>query len=314
MASNIVDISVLSPFQWTIQGYANPLPYNTKWRQDWQFEDTIGYWDEKVSYLQPWQQNDIIQFQILSNYAPHQLELWDCAGNQKDIFLLNHKMSSISISGQEVYEATVALNSYDEGIYRFVINSGNPVIDTRLGSWFELKSIHETTVLIETTHDQNDHDVIFETGLVQKLRVHGKVGDYLPGSEREVFIGQPFNIVQLSAETFSTGTFIIGDQYGVPDTMIERINLHFACNKVVIDGRQFVGQQGVRFEAKRQDDFPMTGWLFELREADASTKTRSIATASQGSPTTVVYNIQNKGFGSITNPASSNTLQITNLK
>jgi hypothetical protein len=169
-------------------------------------------------------------------------------------------------------------------------------------------------VLIETTHDENDFDYIFETGINAKLRIHGKVQDFQPGSERVVFIDQPNNISQLSAKVFATGIFIIGDQWGVPDIFIEKINLHFSCVKVLIDGKQFVGNQGARFEAKRQDDYPMTGWAFELREAEARTKDRSISDELQGSPFMIVYNIQNKGFGAITNPASTNTIQIENLK
>jgi hypothetical protein len=139
------------------------------------------------------------------------------------------------------------------------------------------------------------------------------VQDYQPGSERIVFVDQPNNIEQLSANTFSTGVFIIGDQWGVPNIFIKKINQHFACSQVLIDGKQFVGNQGARFEGKREENYPMTGWAFELREADASTKDRSVADETQGTPFMIVFNIQNKGFGSITNPASTNTIQIENL-
>lgn len=313
MAANIVDIAILSPFQWTKKGYVNPLIYNTKYKEDWQYIDTLSRWDEVKGYLQPWESVDIIPFQVISNYSPHQLELQDCQGNQVDTFALDYVVSSIEVTGQKTYEATVALNNYPEGIYRFIINAGYPVLEIYESSFFYLAAVHEGTVLIESTHDENDYDTVFENGFVAKLRIHGEVADFLPGSTREVFIDQPNNMTQLSARTFSTESFIIGDEFGVPDYMIEKVNQHFACKQVLLDGKQYVGNQGARFEATREKDFPMTGWRWEIRAAKANTKKRFEADGAQGFPTTVIYNIENKGFGPISNPASSNVLQIVNL-
>jgi hypothetical protein len=313
MADNLADISILSPFQWTKEGYANPLPYNTRYRDDWQYPDTIGDWYEKKSYLQPWQKNDIIPFQILSNYAPHQLELYDCEGNQVASFVLAYVASSIEGTGQKVYEALVALNGYDEGVYQFKIKSGNPVIETDIGNFFELKAKHENTLLFEVTHDENDHDVVFETGIVMKLRVYGEIGEFQPGSDRTIFINQRRSAVQLAGSSFSTEKLIIGDSWGVPDFMIEKINNLFLCSNVLIDGKQWVGNEGARFEASREKLYPMTGWAFELYPAIVSTKKRFVASGSQGSPTTVTYNIEQKGFGPMSNPASSNIIQIEEI-
>lgn len=316
MADNILDISLLSPFQWTKEGYSNPLPYNTKFMDDWQYPDTIGKFYEKKRYLAPWEQSDILPFQGLSNYAPHQLELYDCQGNQVDTFVLAYKPSSIEITGQKVYEANVALNTYDEGVYQFKIKSGSPVLETYVSNYFLLKQKHLNTYLLEVTHDENDFDTVFETDFVCKLRVHGELRDFQPGADRTVFINQSRNIVQLAGKSFSTEKLIIGDSWGVPNFMIEKINDLFLCSQVLIDGKQYVGNEGARFETSRQTDglYPMAGWAFEVRPANTSTKKRFIADGTQGSPSTVVYNIQQKGFGTITGPASSNVLQIEELK
>jgi len=314
MANNIVDISILSPFQWTKEGYTNPIAYHTKYRDDWQYPDTIGQFYEKKAYLQPWESSDIPPFQILSNYAPHQLELYSCDGRQIDTFVLAYKASSIEGIGLKVYEALVALNTYDEGVYQFKMKCGNPVLETYVTNWFELRTKRDNTILFEVKHDENDYDMVFETGIVTKLRVHGEIREFQPGSDRTIFIDQPRNMVQLSGKSFSTEKLIIGDSFGVPDYMIEKINNLFLCSEVLIDSKQWVGNDGARFEASRESLFPMSGWSFEIRPAKASTKKRFIADGVQGSPSTVVYNIQQKGFGTITGPASSNVIQIEELK
>jgi hypothetical protein len=313
MSSNIVDISILSPFQWTKEGYANPVIYNTKYRDDWQYPDTIGSLYEQKSYLQPWELTDILPIQILSNYAPHQLELYDCEGNQVDVFAMAYVATSIEGTGQKVYQALIALNGYDEGTYQFKIKSGSPILETYVSNFFSLKQKHEDTVLFEVTHDENDHDVIFETGIVMKLRVYGELREFQPGADRTIFIDQPRNAVQLSGKAFSTEKLIIGDSFGVPDYMIEKINALFLCSNVLIDAKQWVGNEGARFEAKREELYPMTGWAFELRPAKSGTRKRFVADGNQGTPLTITYRIQSRGFGAITTPASTNVIQVENL-
>jgi hypothetical protein len=311
--ANILDISILSPMKFVKEGYTNPLPYNTRYMENFLYGDTIGALYEQAPYLQPWQKNDIVRFQVLSNYAPHQVELYDCQGNQIDTFVMTYKLSSIEGTGQKVYEATVALDDYDEGVYQFKIKSGSPVLETYVSEWFGLKEYHENTVLLEYQHDENDHDIVFETGIEFSLRAHGELREFQPGADRTVFINQSRNIVQLSGYSFSTEKFIIGDTYGVPNYMIEKINNIFLCSTVKIDGRQYVGNEGARFEASREELFPMTGWAFEVRPANASGKKRFEADGEQGSPTTVTYNIESKGFGPSSSPASSNIIKIEEL-
>lgn len=314
MADNIVDISILAPMKFVKEGYTTALNYNTRYKEDFLYSETIGSLYEQQPYAQPWQSNDIIPFQVLSNYAPHQLELYDCNGIQIDTFVLTYKSSSIEVTGQKAYEAQIALNGYNEGYYQFKIKSGSPVLETYVSEWIDLKSLHTNTVLIEYTHDENDFDMVFETGIELKLRVHGEVAQFQPGSDRTVFVDQPRNLTQLFGKSFSTEKFIIGDTWGVPDYMIEKINNIFLCSTVLIDGKQYVGNEGAKFEPNREPLFPMGGWVFELRAAKASTKKRFVADGMQGSPTTITYNIEGKGFGPSSSPASSNIIQIQEIE
>lgn len=314
MSENILDIAVIAPMKFVKEGYANPLPYNTKYMEDFLYGDTIGKLYEQQPYLQPWQKNDIVKFQGLSNYAPHQVEIYDYQGNQIDTFVMTYKASSIEGTGQKVYEASIALDDYDEGVYQFKIKSGNPVLETYVSEWFQLKELHENTILFEYEHDENDHEVVFETGIQFSLRVHGELREFQPGSDRIVFVDQPRNIVLLAGKSFSTEKLIIGDSFGVPNYMIWKINNIYLCSYVLHDGKQYVGSEGARFEAKREELFPMTGWAFDVRPAKANTKKRFVADGNQGSPTTVTYNIESKGFGPSTSPASSNIIKIQELE
>lgn len=319
MADNIVDISILSPLQFTKEGYTNPLPYNTKWHEDWQYPDTFTPTFTTPDYLQPWELTDILPFQILSNYAPHQLELYDCMDNpvQGGSFSFTYVPTSIEATGQKCYQAAVAMAPFAEGVYRFRLRagvSGAGALETYISNYFEVRDYHEDTVLIEATHDKNDHDIVFETGIVCRLRVHGGVFEFQPNTDRVVYTDQRRNSTQLSARVFNTGYFIIGDAAGVPNYMIEKINLFNACRTVLYDGKQFTATEGARFEAQREVLYSLTGWRFELRDAIASTKKRFIAAGTSGTPSTVVYNIEQKGFGPATSQASTNIIQILEIQ
>lgn len=313
MAINIVDISILSPIKFRESGFTNPAPYNTRYMDDWNYQETIRDFEEKQPYLQPWQKNDIIPLQLLSNYAPHNLYLYDCEGNQVNSFSSVYKPSSIEGTGQKAYEFAIALNIYDEGVYQFRLQSGSPILKNMESEWFHLKTLHENSVQLRYKHNENDFDVVFETDIEFTFRTYGGLKEFKPASDRTVFIDQTRDIIQLSGKSFFTQKLIIGDSFGVPDWVIERVNQIFQCSQVLIDGRQYVANEGAAFEPNREENYPMAGWSLEVRPADHQTRKRFEADGNSNSPTTVVYNIETDAFGQLSGPASTNVVQITSI-
>jgi hypothetical protein len=313
MATNIVDIPILCPIKFREVGYSNPAPYNTRYMDDWNYPDTVHDFEEKQPYAHPWQQNDIIYIQLLSNYAPHNLYLFDCDGNQVNSFIGVYNATSIEATGQKVYEFAIAVNIYPEGYYKFILESGNPVLKRMEGEWLDLRALHENSIQFKYLHNENDFDVVFETGIEMMFRVYGGLKDFKPASDRTVFIDQTRDIVQLSGKSFYTQKLIIGNAFGVPDWVIERVNQIFQCSQVLIDGRQYVANEGASFEPSREDNYPMAGWALEVRPADHQTRKRFTADGNSNNPTTVVYNIETDAFGQLTGPASTNVIQITSI-
>jgi hypothetical protein len=313
MAKNITDISIINPLKFRKKGYVNPLPYNTKHFDDWNFKDTIPSFVTEAEYFQPFQKNDIIYLHVLSNYSPHQIEMWSCDGQLVDTFNAGYHVSSIEISGLMVFRVAVALDDYDEGVYHFQVKSGNPVIDTLETEWIQIKELHEDSILFQYTHDENDFGVAFEVGEEFRFRVHGGVTDFDPQFTRRVFADQIESLDQLSSKTFYTEKLFIGGPLGVPPWVIQKVNEIFRCSSILIDGKEYTAIDGAKWEAVREKDFPMAGWIIEVRRTENSGSKRFEADGDQDNETTVVYNMENYGFGTITNPASSNIVQIESL-
>lgn len=311
MSLNIDDIAIICPVKFQYKNYVNPAPYNIKYDEDWAYPATIPDFYEKPAYLQPFQNNDIIFLQLLSNFGIHNMELLGCQGNQVATFVFAYVPTSIEGTGQKVFEASIALNAYPEGVYYLRISSGSPVLFISESELFEIKALHENSFLFQYKHDENDFDVVFETGIEFRLRTFGgfPLEQYKPGSDRTVFIDQSKNAVTLNSRTFDVDKLLIGDAGGIPRYLIKKINTLFGCSNVLIDGKQYVAN-GTELEAVTQELYPMAGWGISLQPADSKTRRRFQADGNSNNPTTVVYNIEGDEFGAITAPGSSNIIQI----
>lgn len=312
MSLNILDISILCPIKFRQRGYVNPLPYNWKYFDDWNFPDTIKPWEEQVCYCHPWQKNDIIYIPILSNYAPHNITVVD--ENQVQIpgatFVANYIPTSIEGTGQKFYLVSIALNAYNDGAVQVWFDAGSPVLVELESEWLYIKDLHENTILLKYSHNENDFDIPFETGVELMFRIFGGLTEFKPAADRTVFIDQTRSAVQLSSKAYYTQKLLIGDARGVPDWVIERVNQIFQCSYVSIDGRQYVANDGASFDPNREENYPMSGWGIEVRPADQKNRKRYEADGNSNNPTTVVYNIEGDEFGAITGPGSSNIIQI----
>lgn len=313
MADNILDIAILSPLKFTLKDFVNPAPYNTKYMDDWQYPDTVSFTEVVRRFLRPWQKNDIINIQLLSNFSPFNLHLLDCNDNVIDSFEAVYKPSSIEGTGQKVYEFSIALNGYAEGIYYFRLDAGSPIIIVGTTALFDLRQFHEGTILFSVTHDQNDYDTVFETGIQINFRMYGGflTENYVPAVERVIFVDQPENAVQLSSRTFDTDDLIIGTEDGVPPDVIKTINQLFACSEVLVDGKQWVGIDNAKFEGSIEPGYPLVGWRYKVRPADNETKKRFTADGDSNSPSSVVWPLDADGIGQITGTPSTNIIQIT---
>jgi hypothetical protein len=316
MAQNILDISLLSPVKFRPKGYVNPAPYNFNFLDEHLFQETIPDFFEKKKYYQPWQKNDIIYIPFLSNYIPLQVTLVDCNGRYVDSFAATYVPTSIEGSGQKFYMVSMALNTYNEGVYQLLLDAGSPVIEQLESEWFQLKTKWNNTIKFQYKNNENDFDVPFEVpGLEFGFRIHGGLTKFQPGSDKTVFIDQTRNAVQLLSRSFYSYTLLIGDAGGVPDYMVQIVNEIFNCSNVLIDGKQFTAVDG---KLSPVNDFrnPLSGWSMEVRDADKKSSRKFVTDGNGNVSSSVVYQIQTNpnGLGAITGPAGSNVLQITNIE
>lgn len=311
MAENILEIPGVLPMKFKDTNFTNPAPYNTKYFENFHYRETIPYYLSADDYYQPWQKNDIIYLQLMANYGPHSVEIINNKGYLVTSIAFAPVATSLDSGGLLTYRASIALNTLPEGVYKLQLKSGDPLTITTESDWFCLKELHQGSILFTYKHSENDFGVAFETGVEFSFRVHGGFKEFQPQSERVVFIDQPSNIVQLSSKSFHTEKLIIGNAYGVPKWVIDKINQVFDCDTVLVDGKQWVAVSGARFEANRLDRYTKEGWSIEVRPAKRRSGNRFVNDApAAATEYYVTYNIEGGVLGDRNAPASSNVIQI----
>jgi hypothetical protein len=307
MATNDIYIPVLCPVKFVRKNYTNPAGYNTRYFEDWNFTDTIRNFEEQVGHLDPWQNSDTVQICLLSNYAPFTLIFETCEGVQAGAAIIPRVVASTDASGMFFYWLPFSLAGYAEGVYRFRILCGDPQADELVSEWMHVAPLHENSGLLEYSHDENDHDVPFETGIAFSKRLIGGLTQYAPKTDRVLFIDQPRNAVQLDAKSFSTERLYFNGPEGLPPWSIERFNAAFLCSTVLFDGVQYTANDNAQMEPTRETDYPLTGWTIEVRRAKSKlTKRFSVDTLALGEPTTtLVYTVEGRGLGSDVPPGAS---------
>lgn len=303
-------ISQLNPIKFVPEGYTPPAIYNSRDHDAFRYQDTVPDFFAQRNFVQPWQSNDIIYLQFLCNYGPINVHVLSCDGHQVDSFAADYKPSSIEGTGMKAYEVAIALNTYPLGNYYLKLEAGSPILDTQVSEVFSITDAWPYSLLLEYSHDENDYSVAFETGIQFRFRIPGALRGFQPGADRTVFVDQVRNLKQLSGKFFATRELIIGLYDGVPDWMAERVCHIFNCSKVLVDGKQYVANEGASLEAVREEYFPMAGWKLEVRAAHASTAMVSDQDGNPNSELTVAYLIDTTGFGSKSQPSGSNVIQI----
>jgi len=280
--------------------------------EDW-FSKQVPFWYQKMPYFQKWQKTDTINLQVKANFDPIIWYIIDCKGSTVKGGDFDLKYTAIIGQPYKFYEAAIQLADVPAGSYYIVISAG---IDGARMDWISepisVKLQHPETFITEYKHSFNHLDVIYGTGISFYFRCEGNLIQYDPQNNGVVYIDQYLDAVQLSAYPFEGWKLSIGHSYGVPDWVIKKINTIFCFNYVTIEGKQFIRPAGTKMEANRLDEYPMAGWMMDVRPAQNLNS--DFADSAFNNKIAITYNIDANLFGTLNNIPENNTIQITQTR
>jgi hypothetical protein len=241
--------------------------------------DLIPSFEQKAVYIQKFQKGDILKFQVqllIGNWNSISYRVLD--ESLKEVSQFTGGLTGVN-GDYNIWSvrSTDNILNLPSGIYFIELNivvivEGANVSKRFLTEPFEIVDELPESLLIEYSHDGNEFDVaFFPTGNPEdrrffQLRVEGGITSdgFSPASKDTFYIDQVRDVVMLNSIPFNVYKFTFGPGGGIPNWMADKINRILSLAYVEINGRQYVKNEGAKFEAIREKGYPFAGWQIEL--------------------------------------------------
>lgn len=135
-------------------------------------------------------------------------------------------------------------------------------------------ALPDNVIEFKATGYRNDFDWIFyENGNISLplqtpyFYAEAHINDYEPANEAERYDDQLLSHTTLSGTPFRVFKLFIGDDYGVPNYVIDKINRYLLTDQVYLDGKEFTVNGKAKMEIQRNKFYSFVGADIELRES-----------------------------------------------
>ena len=306
-------ISHLSPVKFVPLNAVLPAQYHTvHMDSDW-FSETVKFWATTRNYYQKWQNNDIVSLQVLTvGLSPVEVDIIDQDCNVKQSITFDNP-GDPSVIDKSLFQMDISLADLPEGLYFFVLKSGTgDAVNQFISEPMHIKANWDKTILIEYKNSRNKMTTVFSQGYSPSLRVEGWIDQFMPESKFTTYEDQPADIEIINGIAFRKYKLNIGDYYGLPDWVIDKISRITLLDSVKLDGLGYTRNADSKFEVIAVPGSPLRFWSLEIREAKNNDGITLTTDGTLDSNLSVVYNIRTKIFGN--GSGSGGIVQVTEIQ
>jgi len=317
MADNYLYIPFLNPVKFYKTDRANLDKYFTRQFDDYPFAERLYQWQDPIDYVQPWQTTDIIKLQFTSTFDPIIVELVD--SNNVAVITLPALIGLPNkyYPGTYSFEVSMSLAAVTTGCYRIKITAGTGDDQTTyISGWMYVSEepFENPTIMLEYYHSRFHADVLFETGIQFQWRVYGHIGFLKPGRITEAYKDQKANPAILSSRSFRAFPVYFGDEFGLPDDEIDRLNAIWSCDNVSIDNKSFAAAEA-EFEFTEVDGrYAKRGVKLLVEEGINRHSSLFAVTTDTTKKLTYGIAVEAKVWGDTSNQGSANTVPILTVE
>lgn len=318
MADNFLYIPFINPVKFFAADRAALDKYFTKHFDEWQYSERQYEWQQPEDYTQVWQTTDIINLQFESTFDPIIVELVNSNGESVITLPALVGLPNIFYSNTYSFEVAMSLASVTTGCYRLKVTAGSagPTQKIYLSDRQYISEIPiENTLCLEYYNSRFHEDVVFETGVKFQYRVFGNIGFLDPGRKDEQYRDERYNPAILSSKTFRQFPVYFGDEFGLPDDVIDLLNRIWSCDNISIDNKPFGISEGGKFEFTEVDSsYPKRGVKLIVEEGiNRHSRIFSIETDTNKKLNYGIM-VDKKVFGDTGNQGSGNTVPIITVE
>lgn len=320
MANNFLTIPELNPIVLYETVRENLPKYFTKFLGDFMFSERQYAWQQRSDYTQVWQTTDIINLQFESTFDPIIVKLIDKNGDAVITLPALIGMPNKFQPGTFAFEVKMSLAGLEAGCYflQVELGSSGPEQKILISNRQYISDVQiENSILIEYYNSMFHGDVIFETGIKFQFRVQGHFGFLKKVRKDDVYRDEKYTSTLLSSKGAKQWPVYFGDEYGLPDEIINLIDEIWGCDNVRIDGKSFGISDGNEPEFITVDDtndYPKRGMKLIVEEGinrNSKAFAIDIDTTKKLAATVIV---DAAVFGDTSNQGSSNTVPVHNVE
>jgi hypothetical protein len=312
---NFLYIPFINPVKLVERTPAVLAKYFSRHFEDFLFKERLYEWQQPEDFKQVWQTTDIINLQFESTFDPIIVELVNKYGQPVITLPALIGLPNKFLPNTFSYQVELSLASLQTGCYwiRVTAGTGNGKKVLMSGAQYVSEEQIANSICLEYWNSRFHEDVVFETGIKFQVRMPGHFGFLLPGSKTEQFKDELYNPAILSSRSFRQWPLYFGDEFGLPDDIVDLLNRIWTCNNVLVDGKPFGSVDG-RFEFVPVDRYPKRGVKLNVEEGiNRRSKIFAVETDTTKKLMATVI-VDAKVFGDISNQGSSNAVPITNIE
>ena len=319
MADNFLYIPLINPVKFFSPDRATTDTYFTPHFDDFPFAERLYDWQEPSQFFQIWQTTDIIPLQFESTFDPIIVELLDRYDEAIITLPALIGLPNRYLPDTHSFEVNMSLATVPAtGCYRMRVTAGTgDGQQTFISAWMYI-SIEpiENSLLVKYRNSRFHQDVMFETGIEFQYRVLGHIGFLTPGRADEAYKDQKLNPAMLNSKTFRQFLLVFGDEFGLPDDVIDLLNRIWSCNDVHVDNKSFGISDGGKFELADVDEgrYPKRGVRLVVEEGINRNSSVFAVTTDTSKKLTYAIFPEGKVFGDLSNQGSSNVVPIYTIE
>lgn len=249
--NNFLYIPELNPLIFWEKNKTKLPKYFTKHFEDYPFSERGYYWQDKETFCQPWQTTDIIFLQLESSFSPLVLQLKNKYGDVVSQLSASSILPHKYLTNVYSYEFAMSLANNVTDCYTVDLVAGFGAYQKVYATWnlFISSEILENTILLEYFDSKKVYkDVMFITGIKFQLRLPGSFGFLDKPRKDEIYKDQKYNSTLLTSKSSKQWPLSFGDQFGLPDDMINLIDEIFSCDNVSADNKLICFADGGKLE------------------------------------------------------------------
>lgn len=253
MLPNSLFCSILSPLQYVEVGKVlDPRFHKMDMGQYW-FVDQIQDWSNSDNYWQPWQNNDTVNLQFVTNgLAPVTLEVFRWDGLSMMNITATAANSNAIVPPYFLWEASFSLSTLPPNTYYTIVTAGVGVNAVKyISEGLDVRADWPNTMLFEYTNSKNSFGIYFDTNYSPSIRIHGMIGQLIPEYKASFSIGQREDISILNAYPFKTYPLHIGREGGIPDWEGEKLQHVLLLDGLKIEGKAFSLDENAKLEPEK---------------------------------------------------------------